>query len=53
MTKELFLNVLVHEMVHQFQFETNQDVSHGRTFKAWAPIIAKATGLRLKEMYAS
>jgi predicted SprT family Zn-dependent metalloprotease len=53
MTKELFLNVLVHEMVHQFQYETGQIVTHGRTFQAWAPHILTTTGLVLTEAYAS
>jgi hypothetical protein len=42
-----FVNVLAHEMVHQYEWEQQQTMSHGRkTFLCWRPIL-KEKGLML------
>ena len=37
-------STLLHEMVHQYQYENGQGVNHGPSFRRWSPIIRKLTG---------
>jgi hypothetical protein len=34
-SKQLFLNVLAHEMVHLYQQINNQPLGHGKSFRRW------------------
>ena len=36
-SKQLFINILAHEMVHLYQQINNEPVGHGKTFTVWAP----------------
>lgn len=47
-SRKLFLNVLVHEMVHAWEIQYNGDATHGPKFFAWRDKIRKATGLHLE-----
>lgn len=47
--RETFLTVLVHEMVHQYEWVTHKSMSHGKTFNAWVNTIDNAIGLPLGE----
>ena len=47
--KETFLTVLVHEMVHQYQHVTEQNMNHGKSFFAFQDKIKKYYGLELSE----
>jgi hypothetical protein len=47
--REQFLTVLVHEMVHQYQWVTFNKMSHGLTFNSWRIHIGRAIGLPLSE----
>ena len=49
-SKELFLNVLAHEMVHVYQHQQGMDLSHGDTFWEWREKF-KRNGLVLAEIY--
>lgn len=44
----LFLMVLVHEMVHNWEHFKGKTMTHGPQFYAWRDRITKATGLELK-----
>lgn len=51
-----FLSVLVHEMVHQWQWEISKEwlssnSAHGRDFFSWAPKIRYRVGLPLQVSY--
>ena len=50
MTKRMFLDLLVHEMVHQYQYETEQTVCHNKSFWAWRDKV-HALGLNLRLVY--
>jgi len=47
--RNTFLTVLVHEMVHQYQWYTDKRMTHGKTFYAWEQRVKTATGLPLNE----
>jgi hypothetical protein len=46
-------DTLVHEMVHQWQFEQGLrfDDNHDETFMQWLPVIKEKTGLVLQESW--
>ena len=44
-----FLTVLVHEMVHQYQWQEEKIMNHGNTFYEWKWRVKIATGLPLNE----
>ena len=44
-----FLTVLIHEMVHQYQWYTDKRITHGKTFYTWEQRVKTATGLPLHE----
>lgn len=48
-SKRVFLTVLVHEMVHQWEQLTNEKMTHGKNFYFWKPIIQVHVGLPLSE----
>ena len=50
-SRRLFLNVLVHEMVHQWEWETYKNMGHSKRFFQWHDPIKKSTGLVLKKLY--
>ena len=47
--KKLFLTVLVHEMVHAYEHQELNKMSHGKTFYEWAPKIKSRANLKLSE----
>lgn len=44
-----FLTVLAHEMVHQYQWQEDNRMTHGKTFYDWGWRVKIATGLPLNE----
>ena len=44
-----FLTVLAHEMVHQYQWQEDKRMHHGKTFYDWEWRVKIATGLPLGE----
>lgn len=50
-TREKFLDVLIHEMVHVWQLQNGHTLTHGKTFKCWKRAIHAATGLNLETSY--
>ncbi len=46
-TRRMFLDILVHEMVHSWEYQTKQRMSHHVRFKQWKPIINERTTLSL------
>jgi hypothetical protein len=46
-SKKHFIEVLAHEMVHQYQAEMQNRMDHGRTFWAWREKFARF-GIRLR-----
>ena len=48
-TRNTFLTVLIHEMVHQHQWYTDKRMHHGKTFYEWEHRVKTATGLPLNE----
>lgn len=51
LTKEQFLDILVHELVHLWQYIAAEPIAHGPSFTRWAPIIKARTGLTLRKSY--
>lgn len=53
-SREKFLNVLIHEMVHawEHQYELNVYVTHGTKFMSWHNRIKRTTTLTLETRYA-
>lgn len=49
-SKNLFLNVLAHEMVHAYQYQQGLAVNHGKTFWEWRKKF-KSNGLTLAIQY--
>ena len=47
--RKTFLTVLVHEMVHQWEYETHGRMSHGKNFYGWRDRIKRNIGLPLDE----
>ena len=48
--RKLFITVLVHEMVHQHEWEINHDIPrHGKSFLTWAPLIKRTLNLPLSQ----
>jgi hypothetical protein len=45
-----FLTVLVHEMVHQWQWVNHKHIAHGPSFYKWKPIIEERVGLPLSRL---
>lgn len=50
-TRELFLSVLVHEMVHTWEFQHYPRAGHGKRFFMWKHRIKRTTNLRLEVKY--
>lgn len=48
-SRTLFLSILVHEMVHAWEYQTHNTIDHGKHFLSWAPKILSATTLILKQ----
>ena len=49
--RRMFLEVLSHEMVHQYEKQTNGRMSHGVTyFYSWASTIQRTIGLPLRKL---
>ena len=48
-TREVFLTVLTHEMVHQWELENYNNVGHGKRFNSWAMFMQKEIGISLSE----
>lgn len=44
-SKGELLSTLAHEMIHQWQNQHGEPLTHGPTFKAWAQLISEQTGL--------
>jgi hypothetical protein len=44
-TRGDMLSTLAHEMIHQWQHQHGEPLTHGPTFKAWVSLIAENTGL--------
>jgi hypothetical protein len=44
-TKAAVLATLAHEMIHQWQYQNDQPMTHGVTFDSWADLIKTETGL--------
>jgi hypothetical protein len=40
-SKRLFINVMAHEMVHQWEWLTNENMTHGPQFFLWRKPLAK------------
>ena len=49
-TKEVFMTVLVHEMVHQAEWEQQQHIAHGPFFYGWRDKVKERTGLHLSRL---
>lgn len=47
-SKKHFIECVVHEMVHQYQWEYHNNMTHGETFFAWEPKLEKY-GMKLRE----
>ena len=49
--RRTFLIVLIHEMVHQYDWEINKTKAptHGKTFYSWAPLIKQIVNLPLNK----
>ena len=45
--KELFIATLAHEMVHQYQQDTECKMHHGRSFKDWQLYIKEILGFTI------
>jgi hypothetical protein len=41
LSKRLFINTLAHEMVHQWEWLTNENMTHGPQFFLWRESLAK------------
>jgi len=48
-SRRCFLTVLVHEMVHHWEFITYGRMSHGKNFYAWEKRVKRYLGLNLNE----
>lgn len=48
LSKKHFIECVVHEMVHQYQWEKLNEMTHGESFYAWQPKLQKY-GMTLKE----
>lgn len=44
-----FLTVLVHEMVHQYEWVYHRKMTHGQSFYEWAPLIKRELNLPLSQ----
>jgi len=47
--RKYFLTILVHEMVHSYEYQEHGYMSHGDNFYKWAPKIKRTIGLQLSE----
>ena len=50
LSRRLFINTLAHEMVHQWEWLTNEDMTHGRQFFQWRKEMEKY-GIILSRSY--
>lgn len=50
-SKDLFLNVLVHEMVHAWEAYFHNNLGHAKRFWEWKPRIKRTINLELEEKY--
>jgi hypothetical protein len=48
MDRKQFIETLAHEMVHQWQWTFTGTMTHGKTFREWAPILKKTLDLPLE-----
>lgn len=48
LSKKHFISTIVHEMVHQYQWEHLNELTHGKSFFAWQPKLEKY-GMKLQE----
>lgn len=48
-TRKVFFSVLIHEMVHQWEWETLGKVTHHKYFYMWKDTIRESVGLPLAE----
>lgn len=48
-SRTLFLSILVHEMVHAWEYQQHGTIDHGEHFLSWASKILSATTLILKQ----
>ena len=49
-SKQIFVEVLAHEMVHHYQYIYNEEVGHGSSFLKWRDKFNKK-GLNLVKVY--
>lgn len=47
--RKQFVTVLVHEMVHQYEWIYHRRMSHGQNFYEWAPLIKRELNLPLTQ----
>lgn len=50
-TREFFITVLVHEMVHQYEMVHYGEMTHGPKFYEWKEIIEEQVGVKLMRGY--
>jgi len=48
--RELFINILAHEMIHVYEFTKYQRMTHGPKFFEWKPLFAQH-GILLAKKY--
>ena len=44
-TRAMMLAILAHEMIHQYQHQHGQAMTHGESFQEWADWLHDLTGL--------
>lgn len=49
--RKTFIMILVHEMIHQWQWTEVGEMSHGKTFWQWQGLIKRTLNLPLQEAY--
>ena len=47
-SRKHFIEVIIHEMVHQWEWQTHGTMGHGKLFYQWSPALAKY-GMKLTE----
>lgn len=48
LNREHFITVLIHEMVHSYQYLYLKNISHGKSFFDWKECIEETLGLKLQ-----
>jgi len=51
-TRTALITILVHEMVHAWEWESGNPPAHGKLFMSWAPAILGTLGLPLTRHYS-